>query len=726
MKTIIQAAGPISLRAAGQAANFRITAAPDEEADQLPTFSMILYTGGPIRPIGWWRREPLIVDLAGLQIPRQEIPIDKDHWIDIGHSTEIRNDGKTLTVEGVLSGYSFDDEDDDQAACAAHEVVRFATNGFPWQSSMEGSIDKECDFIAAGGSVVVNGQTIQGPVYVARAVTLLKAAILSVGADGNTMTSIAAAQGLPQGVLPMTFEQFLQANGFDPATVTASQRAILQSAFQASQNPAPPAVVPPVTVPTVQAAPDAIQEQNRIAAQNVRRLNGIRRVCAAHSGLTTEIDDPAKPGSRISVDIEAHAIEAGWSEDRTELEVLRCRRPAPVAPHGYVVNTPDLNPDVITAAVCRAGGLATLEKSFNDQTLQAAHTLFPRGMGLQQMLTIVARRNGYIGDGRFSGNADTEEILRAAFGARFQASGVSTAGLSGILSNVANKFLLMGYMSVESFWQMISAKKSVKDFKQVSSYRLLADTTFVEVGEDGNLTHANLDDDTYTNQARTYGILIGISRKKLRDDDLGALTDVPKQVGRGGAEKFNLVFWTEFMDNSTFFQTDNSAIRANANYFTGAGTVLSITALTDAETLFLNQVKPDGSPLGIEPSILLTPNALSVNARVYTRDQEIWHTMPDDDDQTLGNPHAGKWTPVRSSYLSNSTITGYSTTAWYLLADPQTLPVIESVFLDGVETPMVETAQADFKQLGIQMRGFFDFGVSKQDPRGGVKSKGAA
>jgi hypothetical protein len=28
--------------------------------------------------------------------------------------------------------------------------------------------------------------------------------------------------------------------------------------------------------------------------------------------------------------------------------------------------------------------------------------------------------------------------------------------------------------------------------------------------------------------------------------------------------------------------------------------------------------------------------------------------------------------------------------------------------------------------LGIQMRGYYDFGVALQDPRGGVKSKGEA
>jgi hypothetical protein len=90
------------------------------------------------------------------------------------------------------------------------------------------------------------------------------------------------------------------------------------------------------------------------------------------------------------------------------------------------------------------------------------------------------------------------------------------------------------------------------------------------------------------------------------------------------------------------------------------------------------------------------------------------------------NPHAGKFTVQRSSYLSNAAIAGNSVLAWYLLADPNDLAVIETVFLNGIEMPTVESADADFDTLGIQMRGYFDFGVTKQEFRGGVKILGEA
>ncbi|MFO0260645.1 MAG: hypothetical protein ACK53V_03380, partial [Planctomycetota bacterium] len=81
--------------------------------------------------------------------------------------------------------------------------------------------------------------------------------------------------------------------------------------------------------------------------------------------------------------------------------------------------------------------------------------------------------------------------------------------------------------------------------------------------------------------------------------------------------------------------------------------------------------------------------------------------------------------PEVSAYLGNTALGG-SSTAWYLLANPSDLATMQVVFLNGQETPVIEEAEADFDTLGIAMRGYFDFGVAKQEWRAGVMSKGAA
>ena len=76
--------------------------------------------------------------------------------------------------------------------------------------------------------------------------------------------------------------------------------------------------------------------------------------------------------------------------------------------------------------------------------------------------------------------------------------------------------------------------------------------------------------------------------------------------------------------------------------------------------------------------------------------------------------------------LEDSAYTGNSATAWYLLADPGYLATVNVSFLNGQQTPTVESADADFNTLGIQFRGYHDFGVDFAEYLGGVKSKGAA
>ena len=43
--------------------------------------------------------------------------------------------------------------------------------------------------------------------------------------------------------------------------------------------------------------------------------------------------------------------------------------------------------------------------------------------------------------------------------------------------------------------------------------------------------------------------------------------------------------------------------------------------------------------------------------------------------------------------------------------------MIEVAFLNGQESPTIETAEVDFNVLGVQMRGYHDFGVNLQDGR---------
>jgi hypothetical protein len=362
------------------------------------------------------------------------------------------------------------------------------------------------------------------------------------------------------------------------------------------------------------------------------------------------------------------------------------------------------------------GNSFDVEKYYRAEVLEAARKNFKQGLTITEFLRIQARRNGWSGES----NKDVRGLLRAAFNVQ-ASSGVSTYDVGGILSNVANKMIMDAFNAVDSSWRSIALITPVSDFKQMKSYSLTGDLDYEKLGRGERIKHGTLGEQEYTNQADTYAKFLGIDRRDIINDDMGAFNRVRARLGRGAATKLNKVFWTEFMDNSSFFASGNN------NYISGATTNLASEGLRAGVEKFMKQTDPDGEPLGIMPRYLLVPPELDSIAReLFVSTNHNTGGSSTLDRVPSANVFANRYIPVTCPYLSNTTFTGNSTKAWYLLADPADLPTIEVVFLNGVQTPTVEMADADFDLLGISMRGYHDFGVNLMEKRGGVKSKGEA
>lgn len=658
---------------------------------KLPTFAIAAYSGAEMRLEGF--NYPVIVDLSGLKATRQRIPIllDHDPTRIIGQATP-SIDASGVRLEGTITG---DDSD-------ARKVITHARNGFEWQASIGASIVRQ-EFLKPGNTSIVNGREVRGPILIAREARLQETSFVAVGADSRTAATVAASHAGNGGKRANSmFEQWLEAKGFAADGLSDAQRDSLRAMYdgdEASKRKGP--------------ATQGLEEILASARKEEERVGEIARITAQAIQERPMLLDRVEAMSKA-------AIEAKTTPVEYELQVLReTRAPANVRVHG----DRKASGKVIEAALCIAGGLDGIDRHFDAQVLNAASDRFPHGLGLRDVLVMSARENGYAGH---SSN-DVRTLLRAAFSPSMdiRADGFSTTSLPIILGNVANKYLAAGFTSVEDSWRAISAVRSVRDFKTITTAALTGGMMYEKVGPAGELKHATIGETTYTNKADTYGRMFAITRTDIINDDLGALTEVPRKLGRGAALKLNDVFWTAFM--SVLGTTFTSG---RANYLSGVtvGTNdsrLNDEGLTRATTSFTNQTDPDGYPIGVKPSILLVPNALLVAAKSLMTSTEIRDTTANTRIGTA-NVWSGMFTVVGSSYLSNSNYTGYSTTAWYLLADPADLPLMEIAFLNGRQQPVVESADAEFSTLGVEFRGFFDFGCSVQEYRAGVMSKGAA
>ncbi len=446
-------------------------------------------------------------------------------------------------------------------------------------------------------------------------------------------------------------------------------------------------------------------------------------------------------------DIAAKAIAEGWTPEKAENAALKAKLANGVkAVPGIIANPGKFAPgvsmnDALEAGIQMSLGRRDLEKVYKPDVLEAAHRNFRR-VGLQQVLMTAATANGYqASPGERIGSGNIRQVLKFAFdgsGDRM-VSGSSTISMSGILGAVANKEILAGYEEEDNTWREIAQVEPVSNFQTHTSYRMLDDMEYEEIGPDGKIKHATAGQESYERQAKTYAKMFALTRTNIINDDLGAFNDLRTRIGRGSSKKFNKVFWTEYMSNASTFWTT-----ARTNYIEGSTTnlgsdgvglglgVLAFRKMTSpggtapgsadgSKRVNASTQNPVGSNPGGRPEILLIPPELEGIAEALYKNMNLGTVA-----SSSANIHANKYRPVVAWQLSNSSYTGYSTTAWFLLNNPAYLSAVVVSFLDGMQAPTVEQADADFDELGVQFRGYHDFGVDQAEYLAGVKSKGAA
>jgi len=430
-------------------------------------------------------------------------------------------------------------------------------------------------------------------------------------------------------------------------------------------------------------------DEESFMADNATQTPAEEPIVAAAVEATANVAVETKP------EVDHAEVIASLTKKVEQMEkLIATRDERPAAPAVHMAQPTARTPEVIEAAFALQGGLPNVEKQYDVKVLEAAAKI-QRTTSLGEVLLSAAEEGGYTGSRRLTA-ATLQPILKAAW---------ATHAISGILSATVNKFLLAGFSGVESSWRSISTVRSVNDFKALTSYRLNGGMKFEKVAPGGELKNASVSDESRTISAETYGIMTSVTRNDLINDDLGALTAVPQRIGRGGALKLNDVFWASFQDDSTFFTTG----RGNKKTTAGA---LSLANLKAIATLFRKLKDPDGNPVAVEPRVLLVPADIELAAAEIMGSSLLVGGSSAAPDR---NVLAGRYQVVSTSYLS-------SAEDYYLLASPADMPVMEVAFLNGVQSPIVETAEADFNTLGVQMRGYFDFGVAKAEYLAGVKA----
>jgi hypothetical protein len=304
------------------------------------------------------------------------------------------------------------------------------------------------------------------------------------------------------------------------------------------------------------------------------------------------------------------------------------------------------------------------------------------------------------------------DMLRTAF---------ASLTLPYILGAVANKSALFGYRSAPATWRKFCSTGTVNNFQTQTRARLTDRGELEKVNNAGEVGSGTATEEKEQYSIATYGKTFPITRQNIIDDNIQELTKTPKRFGRKAGLLISKLVFTHLLANGNM--GDGIALFHADHLSLNTSCALSEAGLTKAFKVFAQQVDADGQSIGVLAKYLVVPPELWITAKRLCESDLRLYGGDTEATAMAKNVFGGLLEVICEPRLSNSTYTGYSTTTWYLAADPIEIDTVEIAFLNGKEEPTIEKFDADPETLGIIYRIYLDVGVKALDWRGMSKNE---
>lgn len=290
---------------------------------------------------------------------------------------------------------------------------------------------------------------------------------------------------------------------------------------------------------------------------------------------------------------------------------------------------------------------------------------------------------------------------------------LTTSDFPYILADSARKSLFVGWDTSPETWSTWCGTGNVSDFKQHSSVRASEMDDLDEVPEHGEYQYGGRTEAKEVYQIATYGKIFAITRQTIINDDLNALTDVPRGHGEAAARKVGDVAYAVLTANAAM--GDGVALFHANHSNLGSAAVVSETTVGEAVKLMGLQKDIGGKRrLNIRVAFFMAPLSIMTAAEIFYNSEMFGGAATD---TTRRNIFFGQFTRVYEGRLDDA-----STTAYYF-AGPRG-KTVTVFFLNGVQAPYLET-KTGWTVDGIEYKVRIDAGAKAMDWRGLVKNAGA-
>ncbi len=675
--------------------------------------------------------EVLLMDGVQFRGERSQLPIVDSHNATTvrnvyGSVRNIRRDGDELIGDAHFAS-------DKESQDAYNKVKEGHLTDFSITAT-----PLEIHRIEPGESAVVGGVNRSGPSDFVTRWKPSNASLVATGADERSTVRGSLLRGYDfqtpiNSTEPDMNEQLrlaLIAQGM-PADLTDEQAVAWVS--ERNLNPESPDAPPPEPVTALEPEPvladrsantDADLQRTAAVTQERQRVTAIRELCRSASA---------------SVEIETRLIERGSSIDVARAEILSDmldRNP----PVGTTATRTDVNVvgegrqrlhDAIRdGLVMRAYGAANLRTDafgeggpaqgaadFRNLTMLrlGERCLVERGIDTSRMtnrdIAMVAM-----------GHRPTIERLQIE---RAAPAYHTTGSFASILLDAANKTLLGGYNEAPYTWSVWARQaSSVADFKAINRVRFSESPDLQNVPENDTYPEGKMSDEKESYKVEKFGRLFTVSWETVVNDDLDAISRVPAMHGNAARRTQNKKVYEVLTANADM--ADGTALfAAGHNNIDASGAAPNVAQLNSGFTKMRTQTGVNSSvTIDVTPRYLIVPVALEATA------MQLINSIADPNvgGSAAGNSNTaniyGPGGPRNLTVVADPVLDGNSTALWYLAADPSQIDTVELSFLQGEESPVLES-EFNFDNDTWKYKIRQTFGVKSIDWRGVYRNAGA-
>lgn len=283
---------------------------------------------------------------------------------------------------------------------------------------------------------------------------------------------------------------------------------------------------------------------------------------------------------------------------------------------------------------------------------------------------------------------------------------LSTSDFPLLLSNLAGKMLRDGYESAPASFRGWTGERTVPNFKPQSLLMLSEAPSLLEKGEGAEYKHGIFGEGGTTFQVKTYGRMLHITREALINDDLAAMTAVPRAFGQAATRLEADGVYSILTSNPML--ADGVALFDAAHGNVSASATPSLTSLGLARAAMRKQRGLQGTEyIDAQPRWIVAPVALE------TTFEQLLASLVDPS-KSNATPNV-EW--VRNLQLAcDPRLDAVSATDWYLAADPAQIEGVLRAYLEGEQRPHLEDENV-FNRDVQQMKCRLDFAAGVVDFR---------